>query len=201
MVYFLFVLIISLLLLLPVNFCIYFEQYWHKNKKKLSTVIRFRVDIFLFMKINIYKKENKEKNKYVSPLKREWEKWKNQVSIYLKKFDVYSPKKIINDLNLKCTELLWKSEIGIGDAAITAEITGGLWIFKSILISYMTELTPFKNKPSINIKPDFNKQKYRVIFRGIFRSYTGYIILIVTKILFKKIKGGTYTWMETILKN
>lgn len=83
-------------------------------------------------------------------------------------------------------KLLWKTEIGFEDAALTGVITGIINIFKSNLFAMLNNR---ENKPKtihFKITPNFNSQILKTNIHCIFTIKIGYIIIARLKFLWIK---------------
>lgn len=67
----------------------------------------------------------------------------------------------------------WRSHIGIGDAAYTGMIVGGLWALKSSIIGLFTNYLDFKVKPTYTITPDFQQLRAEAYLSCIFQFRVG----------------------------
>lgn len=177
-----------LILLIPINFIIEFEQGYLKEENKISTKINFKVDIFLLYELTIYD-EKKEKNQ---KMKSSFEKIRNR------KFINYN---LLKKLNIKCLAFDIKAKIGLEDAYLTALFLPLFYMISSFILNFLNKFSSIKNIPNIKAEPVFNNFYYKLYFKGIFRSYLGYIIFVVMNIIYLKLKGGAKKWMEEKSKN
>lgn len=62
---------------------------------------------------------------------------------------------------IKVNHLMWFTEIGSGDAASSALLTGLVWNIKGALLMVMDHLVKMGAKPSIQVIPKFNEKVFR----------------------------------------
>ena len=83
-----------------------------------------------------------------------------------------------------CQRLACKTNIGLGDPALTALSTGGIWVAKSILYMNLQRNVQVNfHKPVYEVNPIFNKTEFRVAFDCIFTFRLGHIIIAGCKVL------------------
>lgn len=169
-----------------------------------NSFFRFFSEVFgeidlVFRKITVWKE----------PVELEKEvEWKNIELERLKKlFKLILDKRMINiisrNLNLRCGELTWETDIGWVNPALTGLSSGFIWSLKGILLAVIDNkiCSLEKEKVEIDVNPDFYHQVFNTHFRGIFSVFTGNIILTVFKVFLYKIKGGYKLWENIRLKN
>jgi len=89
-----------------------------------------------------------------------------------------------------CQRLAWKTNIGLGDPALTALSTGGIWAAKSILYMNLQRNVQVNfHKPVYEVNPVFNKTEFRVAFDCIFTFRFGHIIIAGCKVLVIYVKS------------
>lgn len=80
--------------------------------------------------------------------------------------------------HIKCTRFIWKTSLGIGDAAATGIGGGFLWAVKGILLCIMKKTVSGENcKIEIDVTPVFDRETIKTEFDCIFHLRTGYIII------------------------
>ncbi|MFW6306698.1 MAG: DUF2953 domain-containing protein [Bacillota bacterium] len=107
---------------------------------------------------------------------------------------------ITTGLNIKCDKLIWITEYGLTNPAYTGIFSGILWIVKMIILKITSEIVIFTNGIKIDIKPDFNNNKFYSHFDSIFSVRLGNLIITVLKLLIYKKKGGSRLWQNIQLK-
>ncbi|NLJ77808.1 MAG: DUF2953 domain-containing protein [Tissierellia bacterium] len=85
-------------------------------------------------------------------------------------------------------EIVWKTEIGLNDAALTSIIYGTLWGFKTQILNIILRDKTIDNV-DLNIMPIFNGYKLNIELHCIFEIRLVYIIIIWFWI-FKIYRGG-----------
>ncbi|MFP4017338.1 MAG: DUF2953 domain-containing protein [Halanaerobiales bacterium] len=96
---------------------------------------------------------------------------------------------IINNLKLRCKFLYWKTDYGWSNPALTGISNGFIWMFKGVIINILSTLLKFINTPELDVKPDFDTEKFSTHFSGIFSLLLGNIILTTMKVIFYKLSG------------
>lgn len=91
---------------------------------------------------------------------------------------VYS---IARPLFRRIEQLEWRTELGTGDAAATSVLVGGLWALKSTVVSVLSRSHVFVHAPQLLVAPDYNKTRFSLEFRCIFRFTIGDIIVAALK--------------------
>lgn len=77
-----------------------------------------------------------------------------------------------------CQRLVWKTSFGLGDPALTALSTGGIWTAKSIFyVNLQKNVQVNFHKPVYEVNPVFNRKEFQVAFDCIFTFRFGHIIM------------------------
>lgn len=98
--------------------------------------------------------------------------------------------------HIKCTRFIWKTRLGIGDAAATGIGGGLLWGIKGFLLSILKRTVDSEAcMTEIDVTPVFNSEAIRTEFDCIFSLRTGYIIiacfrLLLLGIMYKLVSKG-----------
>ncbi|MEO2074742.1 MAG: DUF2953 domain-containing protein [Bacillus sp. (in: firmicutes)] len=83
----------------------------------------------------------------------------------------------------------WHSMVGLGDAAFTGMITGGIWAIKGSIIGLLSHYLSLKVMPELSVTPHFQAAVIQIRFTGIFQFRIGHAILAGLKLI-KFWKGG-----------
>lgn len=170
------------------------------NIKFLYGLIRFKKELGDF-KLTTIKKESGDNNDEDLEIEMKNDSWtkyegyddfvniRKKIEDIIKDFKCY--KRVIYYLidKTKFNTLLWKTEIGFEDAAVTGITTGIINIFKSNLFAILNNR---KNKPKtihLKITPNFNNEVLKTNIRCIFTVKIGYIIIAGLKYLWIKYIG------------
>ncbi|KJF28171.1 DUF2953 domain-containing protein [Clostridium aceticum] len=142
---------------------------------------------------NIYKKAKVSNTNAIEDEKEEKEFNYDEIKIIIKKGHYYYKKycEVLHYIHKRITinKVLWKTNIGLEDAADTAIISGILWGIKSNLMTLLKrKLRP--QRIYIDVVPCYVSKKFGVIFDCIVTLKIGYIIIAGIKLLSTKIKGG-----------
>ncbi|RKD27064.1 hypothetical protein BEP19_00375 [Ammoniphilus oxalaticus] len=131
----------------------------------------------------------------------------NEVQNYYRK--IYKIKDRMRDFNavvkvmskqIKCDRLEWYSKVGVGDAAMTGMVTGGVWGIKSIVIGLISRYTTLQTEPKMNVIAAFQGSDINTELHCILRFRIGNIIIAGTRILFKIIKGREGLWQSILFR-
>lgn len=90
---------------------------------------------------------------------------------------------------LRIEELEWRTEIGTGDAAATGLAVGSLWALKSTVVGVLARYHVFLRAPRLAVTPAFDKPRFALEIRCIFRFSLGDIIVAVLKRLVRPKRG------------
>lgn len=105
---------------------------------------------------------------------------------WFEKYSVFIHKTISS---LRCEYLSWHTACGTGDAASTALLTGCLWSLKGTVLKRIKQHSKLHVKPSISIKPEWDKLEFATAFQCIFSIRIGHVITAVVKAFFIRNKG------------
>lgn len=98
-------------------------------------------------------------------------------------------KQLLSATHIK--ELDWRSIYGGEDAMLTGVITGTLWAAKGMFISMVSSWCHLENM-YIGVDPDFNQERLRSRFSGIFSVRLAHIILVGAHIIVWMVRGYFY---------
>lgn len=90
---------------------------------------------------------------------------------------VRAPMRLFRTLFRRVESFEWRTEIGTGDAALTAWVMGGLWTLKSTVIGSLNQHLDFLSRPLLQIVPNWETSHLTFEVRCIFRFTLGEIIL------------------------
>ncbi|MCZ8512887.1 DUF2953 domain-containing protein [Paenibacillus filicis] len=103
---------------------------------------------------------------------------------------------------VRCTSFVWKTSVGIGDAAQTACVVGMLWGLKSSMLAFLFRKIRLEAQPRLQIMPAFNELHFtmelmfKLEIRLGFLLYAGCLLLL----RIARIKGGIRTWQRVLFK-
>ncbi|MTI79357.1 MAG: DUF2953 domain-containing protein [Firmicutes bacterium] len=90
--------------------------------------------------------------------------------------------------HVKCTQLKWKTNFGVGDAATTGWLTGLIWTGKTTVLTKLFSLViPPNHQPKLEVQPKFNKNELIINFDCIFEVRIVHIMVTGIKILLIRI--------------
>lgn len=166
---------IVLLFIIIIVFCVPFKI---KTEAELRTDLRVSIHIiflklikynFIFPEPKISKKNKKIQNKA-----------KVNYKAILKILELTIKK-------LKKAEFYLDAKIGLDDAALTAQATGGLYIISGFLIALVNHYTKLE-KTKVNIIPNFSKMDFYISFCCIAKIKIANIINAIIKLILLKFK-------------
>lgn len=77
----------------------------------------------------------------------------------------------------------WSTTIGTGDAALTGSVSGMLWGIKGNILGIVSNYLRMRNRPVIDITPDFQQIVVKTTFSCMVSFRLGYAILAGIKVL------------------
>lgn len=83
----------------------------------------------------------------------------------------------------------WRTEIGTGDAASTGALAGGLWAVKGGIVGALAKNHVFLRAPRLSVIPDYNRPRFSLEMRCIFRFRLGDIIVAALQSLSRPKRG------------
>jgi len=106
---------------------------------------------------------------------------------------------LILSIKGECKKLVWKTNFGVKDPAVTGILTGVLWSIKGSIYSFLSQNTKKMVQPNLQVCPNFNQvDKLEVDFTSIFSLKLGNIITKGVKIIFKRYKRRFSKRWQTI---
>ncbi|MBP2241409.1 hypothetical protein J2Z40_001972 [Cytobacillus eiseniae] len=96
-------------------------------------------------------------------------------------------RKFLKKISVKRFE--WHTMFGLGDAAYTGMLTGGLWAVKGSMIGLLSNYMKLKESPYMTITPQFQFAVSQTIISCIFQFRIGHAIVAAFKLI-KYWKGG-----------
>ncbi|AEI41291.1 DUF2953 domain-containing protein [Paenibacillus mucilaginosus] len=102
---------------------------------------------------------------------------------------------------VRCTQMDWKTTVGIGDAAETAFLAGAFWGIKTSILGLLFRYIPLEGQPRLAVVPAFNQTLIAVEVMCTFRIRMAYILLSGVQLLWRvlKVKGGLKAWRNVLL--
>jgi hypothetical protein len=156
--------------------------------KTLFELIKYKIEIpfidltmkknglpFLKMSTEVKKGQTEE----LSEEKKSIVTLKEMKAIYRKvKCFFYTHEKGIRYIlgRLKISSFLWKTEVGVNDAAFTGMVSGILWIFQEQMIILLRNHAKC-NEMNSKVMPHFNKEVFKTTLHCIIKVKIGYIII------------------------
>lgn len=85
---------------------------------------------------------------------------------------------LISSITRHVEEFRWRTRVGVGDAAVTAIITGSLWTIKTTTLALLQGLSPcLPSNVHLEVLPDFEQRRVKVDLSCIFRLNIGHIMI------------------------
>ncbi|UUZ79502.1 DUF2953 domain-containing protein [Paenibacillus sp. P26] len=103
---------------------------------------------------------------------------------------------------IRCTSVVWKTSIGIGDAPETAFVVGLLWSLKSSSLSYVFRRIRLDTQPRLQVMPAFNELQFTTEVQCRFEIRVGYALLAGIRLLLRimKVKDGLRVWQKVLFR-
>ncbi|MBP1155198.1 MULTISPECIES: DUF2953 domain-containing protein [unclassified Paenibacillus] len=102
---------------------------------------------------------------------------------------------------IHCTQLNWKTSVGIGDAPETAFLVGALWGIKTSIIGFLSRYIRLDIQPHLQVMPAFNQKLLLIEGVCTLQIRLCHIISAVFRLLLRilKVKGGLRAWRSVLL--
>ncbi|MDR3564097.1 MAG: DUF2953 domain-containing protein [Negativicutes bacterium] len=84
---------------------------------------------------------------------------------------------------MQCEKFLWRTTVGLDDAAITSMIAGGLWVVKSEFYLFLKRRLRFAVRPVIMVTPSFVAERFAMELECIFTIRVGNVINAVLSLI------------------
>ncbi|CAG7641671.1 DUF2953 domain-containing protein [Paenibacillus allorhizosphaerae] len=105
--------------------------------------------------------------------------------------------------HVHCDRFVWKTSIGLDDAANTAISVGTLWGLKTSLLGYVFRFVHLETEPKLQVMPMFNQMRFEM--EAVIEAYVRFAfalkagILLLIRIL--KVKDGWKTWRTIVMRS
>ena len=90
---------------------------------------------------------------------------------------------------MRCEKFIWRTGCGCDDAAMTALVSGFLWVVKSEVLVFLKRRIGFAVRPVIQVQPIFDAVKVEVEFECIFTIRVGNVINAAWSLIHFPVKG------------
>ncbi|MED0677117.1 DUF2953 domain-containing protein [Aneurinibacillus thermoaerophilus] len=100
--------------------------------------------------------------------------------------------------NVRGEELIWKTNIGLGEASATGAVVGVVWTVKSALIALLSHYISLRARPRLYVIPDFQREMLDIYLLYILRLRIGHAIIAVIRIMINYIRKGRERVWENI---
>jgi hypothetical protein len=104
--------------------------------------------------------------------------------------------------HVKCTQFLWKTQVGVGDAPETALATGMIWGLKSTLLGFLARFIELAVRPEIYVTPRYNETRFSTHVRVFMQIRIFYVAIAGCRLFYRiiRVKGGIKTWRRVLFK-
>ncbi|SDC38804.1 Protein of unknown function [Paenibacillus sp. UNCCL117] len=101
-----------------------------------------------------------------------------------------------------CTELSWKTSVGLGDAPATAMLVGSLWAIKSSMLGFISRSIRLDAQPQLMVMPAFNRKAFLTEGTGMFYIRIWHLLSGGVRLLhrIRKTEGGWDTWKRILAR-
>lgn len=103
---------------------------------------------------------------------------------------------------MKCTELVWVTRIGLGEAADTAVTTGLIWSIKCSLTGFIFQYVRLAQTPQLSVVPLFNEEHFSMDLQGKIKLRVSAALMAGIHLLVRilRVKGGLKVWRNRMTK-
>lgn len=103
---------------------------------------------------------------------------------------------------MHCDAVVWETQVGLGDAPETALTCGLIWSVKCSLLGYLFRYIKLHEKPTMAVKPLFNREHFETRFHCRLRIRFGMALLTGIQLLIRiiRVKGGLKVWRGVLSK-
>lgn len=101
--------------------------------------------------------------------------------------------------NVSIHDFTWKTAIGVGDAAHTAILSGGLWSLKGSVLGLLSRLVKLKQRPYLEVIPRFHDTYFKTFFSCMITFRIGHAIiagLLLAKHQKRRLKSSSIHTMK-----
>lgn len=101
---------------------------------------------------------------------------------------------------MKCSLFIWETEIGLGDPAGTAIVTGTTWSVKSWLVGKLSYILRFQDYPILEITPQFDHPYFSTRIVCLAEIRFGHVVRSLARLVFRIVRaeGGIRMWRRTL---
>lgn len=102
---------------------------------------------------------------------------------------------------IHCTQLNWKTSVGIGDAPETAFLVGTIWGIKSSILGFLFQFIQLDTQPQLQVMPAFNQKLFAIEGVCTLQIRLVYVVSAGIRLLLRilKVKGGLKAWRNVLL--
>lgn len=101
---------------------------------------------------------------------------------------------------VRCQDVVWVTQVGLGDAADSAVAAGVVWSVKAPVVGWVASSVRMMNEPRLAVVPLFNEWHFETVLQGKFRirlaAALGAAIHLIWRIL--RIRGGAIRWWKVL---
>jgi hypothetical protein len=102
----------------------------------------------------------------------------------------------------RCTELRWDTRFGVGDAPVTAVLTGAIWGVLATLLGFVFQYIKLDTRPDISVTPLFNRKQFHTEANVVIQIRAGAAMLAGIRFWFRvKNKAWLREKMRALRKN
>jgi len=90
--------------------------------------------------------------------------------------------------HVECVEFCWRTNIGIGDAAGTAWLTGLIWAVQASFCGFIVHFMKLKNTPRLQVRPKYNHWAFSTEFSFKSKIRVYYLFFMMIGFMFRVLK-------------
>ncbi|XEC93564.1 DUF2953 domain-containing protein [Paenibacillus tarimensis] len=101
---------------------------------------------------------------------------------------------------VRCSQLRWITQIGVGDAPATAITAGVVWGIKTSIVHFLAQKVTLETKPHIEVTPQYNRKLFKTEALIVTNIRHFYLMMVLMNLLLRilKVRGGMKLWTSTI---
>lgn len=115
-----------------------------------------------------------------------------RATLELKKWLAASLRKV------RCRDVVWVTQIGLGDAADSAVAAGVVWGVKAPVVGWVASSVRMMNEPRLAVVPLFNEWHFETVVQGKFRIRLATALAVLIHLAWRvlRIRGGIRRWWK-----
>ncbi|GIQ69383.1 hypothetical protein XYCOK13_22070 [Xylanibacillus composti] len=92
--------------------------------------------------------------------------------------------------HFRCTELRWKTSVGLDDAADTAITTGLIWGLKTSMLGMLFQFVRLDTRPQLDVLPAYHQQQFTIDLTATVQTKVWWLVVATIRLLRRMRKLG-----------